>query len=100
MNLAMTSRMQQGEIIESVGAAFHLPDHVMGMPSGLRCDEVIAGRTTTTLSLPEYPIPSVEGFPHTALVAPLEVQFPSYIEWMSLRLDLDVSCDRNTTQLE
>jgi len=76
VNLAMTGWLEQSEIVEPVRANFHFPDHVMGMPFGLQCDEVMADQTPATLSLPEYPSPSIDGFPHAALVAPLEVQFP------------------------
>jgi len=73
VNLAMASWMQQGEIIEPVRTTSHFPDHVMDMPSRFRGDGIATDQTTATLSLPEYPVPSVEGFLHTALVAPFEV---------------------------
>src|ERR1700737_2646939 len=90
VNLAMASGMQQGKIMEPVRTTSHFPDHVMSMPSGFRADGIATDLTTATLSLPEYPVPSVEGFLHAALVAPLEVQFPSCIEWIGVSSDFDV----------
>jgi hypothetical protein len=100
VNLAMTGWMEQSEIVEPVRATFHFPDHVMGVPFGLQCDEVTADQTPAILSLPEYPSLSIDGFLHAALVAPLELQFPSSIERIGFGFDLDVPRDRDTTEFE
>jgi len=73
---------------------------MMGMPSAFRRDEVTADQTAATLSAPEYPRPSVDGFLHPALVAPFEVQFPSCIEWIGVSPDFDVPRDRDTPQFD
>ncbi len=100
MNLAMTGRMQEGEIVEPVRAAFHLPDNVMRMPSGFQGDEVSADRTAALLSSPENPSPSTDGFDDATLLAPLEVQFPSSIERIRFGFDLGMPPNRNAPQFE
>jgi hypothetical protein len=100
MNLAMAGGMQQGEIVEPVRTAFHLPDPVMRMPSGFQGDQMSADRTAASLSPPKNPSPSIDGFDYAALFAPLEVQLPPGIERIGFGFNFDMPLNPNALQLE
>jgi len=45
--------MKQHPVFRTVAATMDLPDHVMAVPSGFRCDLLTAVRAKSLLALPE-----------------------------------------------
>jgi hypothetical protein len=96
VNLAMTGWMEQSEIVEPVRATFHFPDHVMGVPFGLQCDEVIADQTPAILSLPEDPVKL--GLTAWLIPATFEAgNLPTLRLYPPLAWNLSFSCFANLT---
>jgi hypothetical protein len=58
MDLAMAVRVEQSEIVESVGAAFDSPHDMMRVPVGVSSNQLTTDRTAAVLTRPEFPEPT------------------------------------------
>jgi hypothetical protein len=61
MDLAMTIRMQQNQVVDQVAASIHAPMEMVQLPPLLQCERLAANQTLPVLFLPE-----VMHFPTTA----------------------------------
>ena len=86
----MADRVKQHEIVEPVGAAVSFPDDMMHMPSALGVDQLTAHWTPAGLSLPQRAQTAGEHTADEALLALLEVGFPSRVKRIRIPFDLDV----------
>jgi hypothetical protein len=82
--------MEQSEIVEAVGTTHHLPDDMVCVPFGLRCDGRVADRTSTFLSAPKLPELTPELFLRWTLLARFEVSLPLRVIGIRFGSDLDV----------
>src|SRR5215469_683156 len=98
MDLPMTNRMKQNEIIDPVRATVGFPDHMMHMPSALYVEPLTTCRASSRLLPPQLHQAASEDLAHEALLAFLKVAFPPWIERIGSRFDLDVSPDRDGSQ--
>jgi hypothetical protein len=99
MDLPMTERVKQNEIVEPVRTTAHFPDHMMHVPSALDVEQLTTCRAASRLSPPQSNQAASEHVVHEALVAFLKVGFPLWVERIGSRFDLSVPPNRDGRQV-